>query len=216
MIVKVYSGRRPRADLPPALFWTAVYALVGLAALIGLILQGYGYLLYLALPGFPVFAWHLALVNRRAERRQIGVEMVGSSVLALSAPAAVWVGLGRPDAIGWWLFALTWFQSAASIVHAYLRLEQRDLKAPPLLPARLAMAWRALLYTSFNAAVVAGLSLVGRLPPLLPLPYALQWAETLWGTFSPAVGAKPTKIGVRQLIVSTLFTILFIIAWRVP
>jgi hypothetical protein len=33
-------------------------------------------------------------------------------------------------------------------------------------------------------------------------------------TFSPAAGAKPVAIGTRQLIVSTLFTILFIITWR--
>jgi hypothetical protein len=30
----------------------------------------------------------------------------------------------------------------------------------------------------------------------------------------PAVGAKPVTIGTRQLIVSILFTILFIITWR--
>jgi hypothetical protein len=28
------------------------------------------------------------------------------------------------------------------------------------------------------------------------------------------VGVKPTRIGIRQLIVSTLFTVLFIIVWR--
>jgi hypothetical protein len=28
------------------------------------------------------------------------------------------------------------------------------------------------------------------------------------------VGVKPTAIGIRQLIVSTLFTILFIFNWR--
>jgi hypothetical protein len=29
----------------------------------------------------------------------------------------------------------------------------------------------------------------------------------------PAIGWKPTRIGVRQLIVSVLFTLLFILAW---
>ena len=212
--VKAYSGRRPRSDLPAARFWLGVYGLLGLLALAGLIWQGFSYLLYLALPGLPVFAWHLFLISRRLERRQPGVEIIGSGVLALAAPAALWVGLGRPDPLGWWLFGLTWLQSAASIVYAYLRLEQRELKAMPDQRTRLQMARRALLYTSFNLAAVIGLSLARLLPSLLFLPYALQWAETIWGTFHPAVGFKPTAIGLRQLLVSTLFTILFILAWN--
>ncbi|HEX7976819.1 MAG TPA: YwiC-like family protein, partial [Anaerolineales bacterium] len=62
MAVKALSGRRPRQDLAPALFWAAVYGLVGAAAFAALVLQGFGYLLVLALPGLPVFAWHLLLV----------------------------------------------------------------------------------------------------------------------------------------------------------
>jgi hypothetical protein len=211
--VKALSGRRSRRDLPAARFWIAVYGLVGLLALAGLVGLGFAYVLVLAIPGVPVFAWHLYLVTRRAERRQAGVEIVGSGVLALAAPAAYWVGQGNPNPLGWWLFALIWFQSAASIVYAYLRLEQRVLPGIPPVAERLHMGRRALLYTAFNFTAVMALFLAGLLPPLLPLPYAVQLAETVWGTLHPAVGARPTAIGVRQLIVSTLFTILFIIAW---
>jgi hypothetical protein len=77
------------------------------------------------------------------------------------------------------------------------------------------MGRRALLYTSFNLLFVVGLSLGSITPPLLFAPYALQWAETIWGTLNPAVGVKPTRIGVRQLIVSSLFTVLFILTWGV-
>jgi hypothetical protein len=215
ILVKAYSGRRPRTDLPAARFWMVVYGLIGLLALVGLILQGYSYLLLLALPGIPVFLWHLYLVSRRAERRQAGVEIIGSGVLALSAPAAYWVGLGQPDATGWWLFALTWLQSAASIVYAYLRLEQRELKIIPDRLTRVRMARRALLYTTFNVAGVLILSIRAILPQYLFLPFALQWLETLWGTYNPAVGVKPTRIGLHQLAVSSLFTLLFIITWSV-
>ena len=212
--IKAYSGRRSRRDLPSAIFWIGAYALAGLIAVAGLVIEGYPYLLILALPGLPVFAWHLYLVSRRSERRQVGVEIVGSGVLALAAPAALWVALGEPDPLGWWLFALTWFQSAASIVYAYLRLEQRTLQTAPDLPGRLRMGWRAMLYTSFNFLAALALSIAGSLPALIPLPYALQLGETVWGTLNPAVGMKPTRIGVRQLIVSTLFTLLFILAWK--
>ena len=212
--VKAYSGRRSSDELPAARFWILVYGLIGLAAVGGLVALGFGFLLYLALPALPVFAWRLYLVSRRAERRQMGVEVVASGVLALAAPAACWVGRGYADPLGWWLWALTWFQSAASIVHAYARLEQRLLPAVPDVPARLRLALRALLVTTFNLIAVGALSLAGFLPPLLFVPYALQWAETTWGALNPAVGLRPTAIGVRQLIVSTLFTLLFIFTWR--
>lgn len=213
--IKAYSGRRSRNDLPAAVFWMILYGAIALAALVGLVLQGFAYLLVLALPGIPVFAWHLYLVSRRAERRQVGVEVVGSGVLALAAPAAYWVGVGYPNPLGWWLFLLTWFQSAASIVYAYLRLDQRQLRQIPDRQVLLRMARRALLYTSFNFVAVLILGIASVLPKLLFLPFALQWVETLYGTFNPAIGYKPTAIGIRQLIVSTLFTILFIFTWNI-
>jgi hypothetical protein len=212
--VKALSGRRPRADLPAAVFWLALYGLVGLAAVAGLVAAGFGYLLVLALPAVPVFAWHLALVSRRAERRQLGVELVGSGALALAAPAAYWVMAGAPVALGWWLWALAWLQSAASIVYAYLRLEQRALRAVPPLPERLRLGWRAVLYAAFNLLCAAALGAAGVTPPWVWLAYAVQLAETVWGTMRPAVGVPPTRIGVRQLIVSTVFTVVFVLAWR--
>lgn len=213
--VKAISGRRGRRDLSPALFWFSVYGAVCLAGVIGLVLLGYAYLLILAIPGVAVFAWHLYLVSRRQERRQIGVELVATGVLALAAPAAYWVGRGAPDPLGWLLFGLVWLQSAASIVYAYLRLEQRPLPGIPPLGERLRMGSRAILYTGFNLLAVIGLAAAGATPPALALPYLVQWLETLWGALvRPAVGFKATRIGLRQLIVSTVFTVLFILTWN--
>lgn len=213
LAIKAYSGRRTRRDLPAARFWMVIYGSTGLLGLAGLVANGFAYVLVLALPGIPVFVWHLYLVSKRAERRQVGVEVVGSGVLALAAPAAFWVGIGEPDPVGWWLFMLTWLQSAASIVYAYLRLEQREWDSIPAFPARWRMGRRALLYTSFNLIITSISALAGWLPRLLPLPFALQWLETLWGIQNPAVDVRPTRIGLRQLAVSSLFTLFFILAW---
>jgi hypothetical protein len=213
--VKAYSGRRSRDDLPAARVWILIYAVVGLAGVIGLAALGFGYVLVLAVPAVPVFAWHLLLISRRAERRQLLVEVVGSGVLALIAPAAYWVARGAagPEPAGWWLAALAWLQSAASIVYAYLRLQQRALRQVPPVPERLRMAAPALAFTTANLAGVAALAAAGWLPALLPLAYAVQWLETVWGALRPAVGVKPTRIGLRQLAVSVLFTLVFILAW---
>lgn len=212
--VKAYAGRRPRTDLPAARFWMLVFGSIALAALVGLVLQGFLDALYLAIPGIPVFAWHLYLVSHRAERKQAGVEVVATGVLSLAAPAAYWIGRGLYDPLGWALWLLTWLQSAASIVYAYLRLDQRPLTEKPSRLALWKMGRRALLYTSFNLALSLVAGLTGFLPGFIFIPFLLQWVETLWGITHPAIGGKPTRIGLRQLLVSTLFTVLFVLAWR--
>ena len=214
ILIKVYSKRRSRDDLPAARFWFVIYAAITLAALIDLISSGFAHLLYLAVPGALVFAWHLWLVSKREERRQVNVEIIATGVLSLAAPAAYWIGISKYDTTGWWLWGLTWLQSAASIVHAYLRLEQRDQAKNPERSEQWKMGWRSALYTTFNLASVLILGLISVLPSLLFVPYLVQWLETMWGITHPATGWKPTRIGVRQLIVSVLWTVLFIVFWK--
>jgi len=226
MAVKAYSGRRSRDDLPAARFWMLAYGTLVLLALAGLVAEGYTFVLLLAIPGLPVFGWHLWLVSRRAERRQAGMEIVATGALALAAPAAFWIGREGYDPLGWALWLGAWLQSAASIVYAYLRLEQREMRVGQKSPEKGKQApgpersalWRigrrAFAYTSFNLALALVLGWVAILPRWIFVPYLLQWAETLWGIFRPAIGWKPVKIGVRQLAVSTLWTVLFIVCWR--
>lgn len=216
--VKALSGRRPRTDLPAAWFWVLVYGAIATAALIGLILSGFGYLIYLAIPGAPVFAWHLWLVSQRAERRQAGIEVIATGVLSLSAPAAYWVGIGEYDPHGWWLMVFTWLQSAASIVYAYLRLEQREIgqnqAAAMSRSDWLRLGRRAFFYTFFNVLFSSLMGILNFVPSLIFIPFLAQWLEAVWGINHPAVGWKPTKIGIRQLMVSILWTVLFILLWR--
>ena len=210
---KVFSGRRQKRDLPAAWFWMGVYVFMGLLGLLGLVSQGFTFIFILAMPVIPVFAWHLYLVSQRAERKQVGIEIVASGVLALAAPAGYWIGIGGLDPIGWLLFILTWLQSAASIVYAYLRLQQRELTQVVDIRSRVQMGRRALIYSTFNLLLVLVLAMISMVPTLLFLPYALQWSETVYGTLVPALGKRPTRIGLRQLVVSSLFTLLFILAW---
>jgi hypothetical protein len=214
MMIKAYAGRRPRSELPAARFWFVVYGVIATLALAELFYLGQGFIVLLAVPGIPVFAWHLYLVRKRAERRQAGIEVIATGVLSLVAPAAFWTGLGQYDASGWWLWALTWLQSAASIVYAYARLEQREQAEGQERSEKWKLGRRAFLYTSFNLAAALVLGWTGILPQWIFVPFLLQWLETVWGIQNPATGWKPTRIGIRQLIVSTLWTILFIVTWR--
>ncbi len=211
--VKVLSRRRPREDLPAALFWTTVYAGIGLVHVLGLVLQGFGYLLALAVPGMLVFAWYLVLVSRRRERRQLGVELLAAGVLALIAPAGLWAGVGEPLPIGWLLWLLVWCQSAASILHVQLRLDQRRLESPPTTEKLLAKAKPSLTLIGLTLLEVILLGLAEVVSPGLCAPYLVQAAESLWGALRPALGVPPTRIGLRQLAVSALFTLLFVLCW---
>jgi len=218
--VKAYAGRRSRADLPAARFWMLVYGVIILLALAELIYLGFAIVLWLAVPGIPVFIWHLYLVSKRAERKQAGVEILATGALSLAAPAAYWIGQGGYNPLGWALWLLTWLQSAASIVYAYFRLEQRtsspkgEQAQVPERSEQWRMGKRALQYTSFNLMLSLVLGWIAWLPRWIFVPYLVQWLETLWGITHPATGWKPTAIGIRQLIVSTIFTVLFIITWR--
>lgn len=214
VLVKIISGRRPTSSLSVAVFWTSIYGFLIFSALISLVFSGHWYLILLALPAAPVFAWHLYLVAKRTERKQAGVEILATGVLALAAPAFYWVGKGGYHPLGWMLWFLVWFQSAASIVHAYMRLEQRTLSVDTSRSKLWQMGRRALIYTTFNLGLSLILGLTKFLTAGIVLPYLLQWLETLWGVTHPAIKKKPTMIGIRQLVISTLFTILFIIMWR--
>ena len=211
--VKAYSGRRPRSELAPARFWIILYVLLGGVTVFWLVTLGYSYVLWLVIPAIPVFGWHLWLVSKRAERKKPGVEIVASGVLALAAPAAYWVGSGGYLPTGWLIWGLCWLQAAGSITYTYLRLEQRGLPYRPSVSDRLRLGKRSLLYNSFSLFVSLGLAYAQWVPTLLPLAFGVQWLETLWGVLNPAFGVKPTKIGIRQLVVSSIFTAVFIIAW---
>lgn len=213
LAVKAISGQRSRRELVPAALWLGIYGLLGLAAAGALVGLGYGYLLWLLLPAVPVFTWHLWLVGRRAERRQMLVEIVASGVLALGAPAAYWVGRGLADPTGWLLWGLAWLQVVGTILHAYLRLDQRALKQTPTHGESLRMGRAALIYNLAALAGVAGLALARVISSLLPLAYLIQPLEVAWGILRPAVGVMPKVIGIRQLIVSVLFTVVFIFLW---
>ena len=214
MLVKIMARRRGHNDLPAARSWFGTYLFICLLAVLALVLEGFDYVIYLAAPGIGIFAWYLFLVSKRDERHQAGVEIVATGALSLAAPAAYWIGIGDYDPRGWRLWILVWMQTAASIVYAYLRLDQRLLDHVPDKMEQWRMGRRATIYTTFNLASSLTLGLVSALPAWIFLPYLLQWIETIRGILRPAIGWKPRRIGIRQLIVSTLWTILFILIWR--
>ncbi len=213
ILVKVRSGRRPARDQAPAAFWLALYSSVALGSLLSLILDGATFLLWLAVPGIPVFLWHLWLVGRRQERGRLGTELVICGVLALTAPAAYWLAGGLGQLPAWILWLLTWLQSAASIVGVAYRLQLRKMEQAPPPGRRLRLAARSLAYHAFNLAVSGALAALRLAPWGVLAAFGLTAAEALDSVLRPPVGVRPTRIGLRQLLISSLFAILMAAAY---
>lgn len=214
ILIKIYTGRRSRSEQNAAIFWMSLYSLIGLLSLLVLLYLGFGFILLLGIPAVLIFACHLYLVSKRAERGQIVIELLATAALALVSPAAYWAAIAHYNPIGWWLWLLTGLQSAGSIVYVYLRLAQREWTIIPPKRDRFKAGVNAFGLTLFHLTLSLVLAMLGFVPNLIFLPYLLQFAETTWGIFNPASGVKPVTIGMRQLAVSTLFTLLFIFIWR--
>ena len=205
MLVKIVSGRRPPSDWPAVRTWLLIYGLCLTIAGLLLIMLGHAHVYLLLLPGLPVFGWHLWLVRRRAERGQRGIEIVGSGVLALAAPASYWVCGGSDLLLPWILWLLAWLQSAASIVLVYLRLEQRSWENERSLTERMRAGARTLAYHAVNLLLSIALSWSGWLPWPMSLAFGLMAIDAFFGILQPATGQRPVQIGLRQLFASTSF-----------
>ena len=212
--VKALSGRRSEENLTPALIWAGLYSSLAVVMMLGLHLRGYTYVLGLAIPGLLVFFWHLYLVTRREERGKILVSLLATAVLALAATAGFWIGVGEPDAFGWLLWALAWAQAVASVICVFVRLQQRQLSVSPEPRQLLRMALPAITICSLNLLTVGILGVTGITSRWLFVAFLPQWFEALCCFTRPATGWKPSKIGYRQLALSVLFTLLFLLTWQ--
>lgn len=218
ILAKVRAGRRDETDAGTARAWLAIYALVSLAGGIGLAAGGFAYLLVLGLVAAPVLAWQLWLVSRHQERRNMLVEMAGSVTLASASAAGFWVagGAAGPDGTGWVLWLLCGWQAAAAIAHIYVRLAHRRWTSLPALSERARFAAGSLAMNAGGVALAAGLAALGAAPASAGVAFALMAAEAAYtGALRVGLGVKPVAIGVRQTVVTALFAVALIAAYRI-
>ena len=212
--VRAFSGRRKREDLRPALAWTFLYGVLAFAGAALLITLGEARLLLLAIPALPLLIWQMALVARK-EERQLRIELVGTGVLALAAPAAHIAASGAWTRTALMLWLLLWIYAAVSIVYVYLRLEQRRLSEAPEIPDRLAMGSTA-MRAAAAALVLAAIGVAARLlPRLAPLPFILLQLQVIVGTYRPAIGYRPQRVGFAQVGAMAFFVALIVLVYRI-
>jgi hypothetical protein len=212
VLVKTFSGRRPARERKPALIWLSFYAAVATLSVAQLIRLEHTQVLYLAVPAIPILVWHFALIAQRRERKQMGIEIIGTGTLALAAPAAYWVGGGNDSVFPWILWLVSWLQSAASITLVYLRLAQKDWVEGLSLEDRLRRGSRALAYHGFNFVVGWAVVVFSGFNPLAGIAFTLMLVDALWAILQPAHNWRPKNIGMRQLASSGLFFLMLILS----
>ena len=106
------------------------------------------------------------------------------------------------------LGVLPWLQSAASIVLVYQRLEQRSLAQTPPVGERWRAGRRTLLYHGFNVLISLAMALALLVPAGVLVAFSSMLVDAAFSVARPPLGAKPRAIGLRQLAMSSLFTVL--------
>ena len=75
------------------------------------------------------------------------------------------------------------------------------------------MGKRSLIYNGFNQLASLALTLVGWVPTLVPVAFGVTFLDALEGVLRPAVGTRPRRIGVRQLVISSAFVVMMVLAY---
>ena len=214
ILVRALAGRRKRQDAKPAAFWAAGYFATAAGCAVALIASGQARLLLLALPALPLLSWQMILVARN-EERQIGIELVGTGVLALAAPAAHVAATGQWTALALTLWLMMWLYAAVSIFYVYLRLEQRRLTAVPSVTDRLLMGRTAMRVGALALVVVSVATFLGALPRYAPLAWLIVQLQIIIGTIRPAAGYRPTNLGHRQVLSTALFVVVLVLTFQI-
>ena len=213
--MKALVGRYPRTDLRPALVWLVGLGLVGAAAVPCLLAHDEARALVYVLPGAALFAWHLRLVARREERRNVAVTLMSGGALAFAAPAAYVVAGGTDTTQAWVVWLLCAVHTAASITTVYLRLDQRTWKARPDAAVRLRAGRGAILAHAVAIAAAAAAVVAGRASVAVVALFALAAVDGVLAVARPSIGVRPARVGLHQLAIDIAFAVLLAVTLAV-
>jgi hypothetical protein len=203
----IRSHGRARGDLVPGLAWSGVYGCFALVSGAWLLWQGHVWVLGAGLAGLVMFGRHLWLVHRGDDRHRIGMDVAAAGLLALTAPAMMLVA-SRATAVALVLWLVLWLQASGSIVHMFLRLEQRKLKTMPSLRSRWTRGTVPLAHHGLNVLLAVGLVYWGLTPALVIVAFLLTLVEGVVSVARPPVRATPKQLGMRQLYISSVFMLI--------
>lgn len=213
LAVKGLRRSNGAADRPIIVAWCAIYGTVSLAAGAWLLGRGHLWVLGLAAPGALLFARHLWLVSKNDERHRIGMDLAAAGMLALTGPALLLAHDTQSWDIAAALWLVLWLQASGSIVHMFLRLEQRRLKEMPAVRERWRRGAVPAAHHAGNVVLACVAGAFGAAPWLVVPAFAVTLVEGILAVQNPPVGHTPRQLGMRQLWVSSAFMVLVAIGY---
>jgi len=207
-LIKIRFHGKRQGGLPVAAGWGILYTAVLLAAAVWLVARGHGWVLPVGIAGAAVLLWRMMLVLRKEERHHPVLDVIAALALAAAGPAAYWAGGGTEATMAALVWLLPGLQSSGSIVHMFVRLEQRRWNATPGPAQRLRRASVPLAHHIVNLIIGAVAVFALGLQWLALAAFLIVWVEGLHAAIRPPVRFTIRRIGMRQLFVSTIFILL--------
>lgn len=172
-------------------------------------------ILFLAAIGLSVFAIHVAFVERRRER-SAAAEMVGVSLLTLTAPLAYCIAAGELDAVAWWLWLLNGVYFSVSIFYVKMRMRASTLRDNRFgWRRKLTLARGTMAYSALAAVLMAAAAAGGRIPAAVPAAYLPLLAYVIIRIATLSAQMRIKKEGVCQTVLSAAFGAMLVWAYSV-
>jgi hypothetical protein len=160
-----------------------------------------------------LFLAHALMALRRRER-SVPAELLGISLLTLTAPLAYYLGHGNitGEAAMLWLLCAAYFGASVFFVKMKLKAAVAGRRRLPD-AGRVSLAASSLLYTAVMAALVLVATSAGWAPPLVPAAFGPVTIYALWSAATLGRQLKIKKEGIVQTALTVLFTGIMVVAY---
>ncbi|MDW8240918.1 MAG: YwiC-like family protein [Acidobacteriota bacterium] len=183
-----------------------------LAALFGAPLLFYFHLWKLVWLGVPVLillAVNAEQATRREDRTILG-EILAIIGLTTTAPAAHYVAGGAWQPTALWLWALNAFYFTSSVFYVRWRVLSAHARHAE---EREQIKWHCALYHSFLVVALGVLALTGNISLFVLLAFAPAVGRAFWYLLRPTAALSLPRIGVLEIVYSTIFLVLVWLAY---
>ncbi len=212
----IKTRKRPQTDRAWLIRWALGYGAIATVSGGWLVVADrlYGLVLLGAI-GLALLLYHWRLVDQRKEMSVRG-ELSGIFGLALGAPLAYYTATGRLDwtAAALWLVNALYFGGTVFYIKLKVRQQPREPK-PDRVSERLVKAKACLTYQTVVLTIIILLTALHRLPALALLAFVPMTLKIIYGAahWQDKQTLSLPRLGVIELIHSTLFAVLIIIAF---
>lgn len=166
-------------------------------------------LVWLGVPVLILLAVNAEQATRREDRTILG-EVLAIIGLTMTAPAAHYTASGVWEPTALWLWALNVFYFTSSVFYVRWRVLSAHARH---LEEREQIKRHCALYHSFLVLALGVLALTGNVSLFVVLAFAPAVGRAFWYLFKPTTALSLRRIGILEIVYSTVFLILVSLAY---